>query len=1122
MSKSVLKSILYSILIGVFLVLFVFGPVLGSFSKFNIETQYNEYNYPVKDLAPALNVVKYDYDLNNNKIEDSFESEINCLYQKYENEEIEVMVTLRDKVNDELLDSFHRLEAKIKTVYHIIDAISLSIDVNNLDRLAKCTEIEMIYSKPNMKLSLSSALKTIKADSTSLSAYGFEDLDGSGVTIAIIDTGINTSHPSFQSGKIIAFKDFIGGLDDLDPTDGINTIDYGIELDDFTFYHGTVCAGCAAGNGGATGNTGVAPGAFLIGVAAFDVDAILSAIEWCIDCKDYDFNKDGVPDGPDIISMSLGVNEKSFPILESMCEAAVDAGIIFVTSAGNDGPNSGTITSPGGTPKLITVGAVDDDKNIWVSSSRGPGVDKCIKPDVCAPGVSISVAYPPFGWVTCSGTSASCPIVAGVCALLLQKAPYLTPTEVQNLLRQSAEDRGQVGPDNTYGWGVVNTIAAIDYIFSIREIIISKNVVIEDETINFSATVSGNIILYEWDFDGDGDYDWESTITPNMTYNYSTTGIYQAELRINDINGNTKSSTVEIIVKNVPPRAKITVDLKLLKEDDDVVFNGDESWDTPSDQQNLNYSWDFGDGNCSNWLESSSITHSYSNEGSYAVTLTVKDDDGRTDEDRIIIEILNVFPIADAGYDKIVNEDELVVFNGNQSYDSTSDKAILKYTWNFGDGVIRYGITPTHTYLSQGNYTVTLTVKDDNGKKDKSSINVQVINVRPSVVAIDGDKVAEEDEEIQFQGTGLDTPSDLKKLEYRWDFGDNITSKWLNTPNITHAYTNSGLYFPSLEVRDDDGEVNFSSIKVEILNVPPTCIVKCDKTKVNEDESVKFACDDYWDTESDIDTLQYHWDFGDDFTAKGKFVDHSFAKDDTYNVKLTIIDDDDAQGTSTIIVFVTNVAPKAIATYYCTHDIIYWGDPISFNGSKTQDTISDLPFLEFQWDFGDGEYSHEQVTEHKYKKKGEYKVRLTVTDDNGAVSSTTLSVFVCENKKDGATFEFFNTLYLEIILFVIMVIIIILLVMKILIKDKNKKSNAKLGSVNLAQEDIKQSIQPVLPPKIKSNENIILSSPEIQPTSLSPPLPNQMVYDTQKQQTYQSNLLNTQQSKLGETQEYNS
>ena len=250
--------------------------------------------------------------------------------------------------------------------------------------------------------------------------------NGSGVIIAILDTGIDVTHPDLV-GTVIAEKDFTddGTTDDLQG-------------------HGTLCAGIAAGRYNAVANvTGVAPGAVLLNTKVLNKRGagmeswVIEGIQWTIE------------QNADILSMSLGDWQGDGTGRDPWSIAvtnAVNAGYIVVIAAGNWGPGESTIGSPAVAYGAIVTSLSNKNDNIICWSSKGPTGDGRVGIDVAAPGFNIVSAN--NNWETegdysfGSGTSMSCPHVAGAIALLLQANPGLTPEEIERALKNSADDIG--------------------------------------------------------------------------------------------------------------------------------------------------------------------------------------------------------------------------------------------------------------------------------------------------------------------------------------------------------------------------------------------------------------------------------------------------------------------------------------------------------------------------------------------------------------------------------------------------------------------------------------------------------------------------------------------------------
>ncbi len=373
---------------------------------------------------------------------------------------------------------------KVKYNFSIINATALRIPRRSLYELTEKPNVEMVYPDRVVHAYLYSSVPVIRANV----ARNMYNLSGSNITIAILDTGIDDSHeclddldddPLTDDPKVIAFKDYINSF--TDPYD-----DNG---------HGTHCAAIAAGTGGGTRYIGVAVKANLVGVKVLDETGhghdsdVIAGLQWCVGKKDMYRIK--------VISMSLGSddnNDGTTP-LEIACDSAVDNGIVVCVAAGNSGSGSATVGDPACAKKVITVGSVDDGMTIAPGSSRGPTADGRIKPEVCAVGVNVTSAKAGTtdGYVMKWGTSMATPHVAGVAALMLEYNPDLTPDRVREILMDTAADRGSTGPDNNYGWGVVNATDAILHSVEEHDISILKlkasSYVEPNRTMTIDATV---------------------------------------------------------------------------------------------------------------------------------------------------------------------------------------------------------------------------------------------------------------------------------------------------------------------------------------------------------------------------------------------------------------------------------------------------------------------------------------------------------------------------------------------------------------------------------------------------------------------------------------------------------
>ncbi|WP_433306874.1 S8 family peptidase [Actinoplanes sp. CA-030573] len=282
--------------------------------------------------------------------------------------------------------------------------------------------VQRVWLDGKRKITLDHSVPQIGAPTAWKAGY-----DGTGVTVGILDTGIDQTHPDF-AGKIVGTANFTGA-----PT-----------VDD-EVGHGTHVASIIAGSGAASGGRykGVAPGAkLLIGKVCetefCDDSAILAGMAWAAPQVKVVSISIGGPDTPEIDPLEQAVNDLT---------AQYDT--LFVIAAGNDG-SPGSVGSPSTADAALSVGAVDRDDQLADFSSRGPRAeDHGLKPDITAPGVDIVAAKakngvigdpaPVDGYVSLSGTSMATPHVSGSAAILVQEHPGWSSKLRKNTLMGSAK-----------------------------------------------------------------------------------------------------------------------------------------------------------------------------------------------------------------------------------------------------------------------------------------------------------------------------------------------------------------------------------------------------------------------------------------------------------------------------------------------------------------------------------------------------------------------------------------------------------------------------------------------------------------------------------------------------------
>ncbi|MFF3379586.1 S8 family serine peptidase [Streptomyces sp. NPDC002680] len=335
------------------------------------------------------------------------------------------------------------------------------------DAFTASTAVEKVWLDGRRKASLDKSVPQIGAPTAWAAGY-----DGTGVKVAVLDTGIDTTHPDLAS-QVVAEQDFTGSES--------GTAD--------RFGHGTHVASITAGTGAKSGGKykGVAPGAKLLNGKILDDggwgsdSGIIAGMEWA------------VAQGADIANLSLGSTDSPGidPLEETVNRLSAESDTLFVIAAGNEGLEGdfgeGTVGSPGSADAALTVGAVDKADQLGDFSSRGPRVgDGGVKPDLTAPGAAITAAAasgsllerskpsPAPGYLTIGGTSMATPHVAGAAAILAQQHPDWTGERIKAVLTASAEP----GTYSSFQQGTGRTDLARA---------LEQKVVTEQQPINFGA-----------------------------------------------------------------------------------------------------------------------------------------------------------------------------------------------------------------------------------------------------------------------------------------------------------------------------------------------------------------------------------------------------------------------------------------------------------------------------------------------------------------------------------------------------------------------------------------------------------------------------------------------------------
>lgn len=350
-------------------------------------------------------------------------------------------------------------------------------------------------------------------------AMGFH---GEGVTLAMFDTGYRTSHEvfaaAFAEGRFIAQYDFIFG-DSVTANEAADAVGQ--------WDHGTLTWSTAAGlrDGQLYGpafkaNIILCKTEDIRSEKPIEEDNWVAAVEWVSTL------------GADVISSSLsytdwydGTDYDGRTCVTTIAANMADTmGILVVNAMGNSGPYSPSLGAPADAFKSLSCGMVNGSGVLDSRSSRGPTADGRIKPEVCARGVSTACATSAnnASYGGASGTSLSTPLVAGAACLVIQAHPEFPPSMIRQALMETANNA--TTPNNDYGWGIINTAAAIGWGASIAADVTQGNAPM---AVQFAGSSPLSSESWLWDF-GDG----QTSSDQNPSHVYTLPGVYDVALTV--------------------------------------------------------------------------------------------------------------------------------------------------------------------------------------------------------------------------------------------------------------------------------------------------------------------------------------------------------------------------------------------------------------------------------------------------------------------------------------------------------------------------------------------------------------------------------------------------------------
>lgn len=498
---------------------------------------------------------------------------------------------------------------------------------------------------------------------------------------------------------------------------------------------------------------------------------------------------------------------------------------------------------------------------------------------------------------------------------------------------------------------------------------------IEGGAISLSAVATdagtADVLSYSWDF-GDG-----STATgASVSHTWADDGTYTVRLRVNDDENASVSTTATVVVSNASPTITL-ITAGSGAEGEALPFEGAATDAGVGDA--LTYTWDFGDGSTAT---GQTPAHTYADNGSYTVTLTVADADGGSTSATATSDVSNVDPTAPVASIPATGDEGVAIAFGASSTDAGSADTIV-YTWDFGDGSQGEGAAVSHAYADEGTYTVVVVATDDDGGFNSTIGSISIQNTAPLLGLVDpvfGDEGAV----VTATAPAGDAGDDA--LTWLFDWGDGSSTS-TDTDSATHTYAEDGEYLVTVVVTDDVGAETSQTTPAIITNVAPQILSVDLPESASEGEVVTVSA-----SASDVgveDTFVYRWDFGDGEVAYGDTLDHAWALAGDYLVVLTVTDDDGGATTTSQIVRVANVAPRVVS--YTDPGSSIEGAEAAFS-AVVSGAIGEA--LTVTWDFGDGGTAEGADATHTWADDGTYIVTVRVTDPGGLTDSSSFPITV--------------------------------------------------------------------------------------------------------------------------------
>ena len=521
----------------------------------------------------------------------------------------------------------------------------------------------------------------------------------------------------------------------------------------------------------------------------------------------------------------------------------------------------------------------------------------------------------------------------------------------------------------------------------------------------------GGITRWQWDLNLDGQNEFDGPNISMVPFDSAVgDGPQNGLLSITAGNGAIVRQAFQVVVEDVLPTCDIGGPYEGV-EGTSVQFDGSLSAPGHPSDPLVAFDWDFGDGAFpQRGFGLDRPGHTYADAGQYQVRLIVEDIDSPGAPCTAQVTITDVSPIVEGVFAFRANalrEGDEVGFSSGATRAGSAADPIAEYCWDYGDGTPEECgaalSAPRHQYTDSGDFEVCLRVRDEDPDDFAvGCINISVADVTPTV-RIAGPAIAVEGDTVSFDALGLQAggaTDPLTRLE--WDFGDGEVdvidiAAFPMATRVAHTFNNDGEFTVTVRAFDEDSFAE-ASLNISVADVGPDAVVEVlypdAERRGLEGQPLRLSAAGSAPGNASDPIVSYAWTFGDGEVGEGETIEHAWPDAGTYQVRLTVRDEDGSQSSAQVTVQVANVAPRIFIETDANQFAV--GEPADFR-LVVQDVPADRPPPFIEWDMGDGTIiSNRTAFTHTYATLNEYTVRVRVDHpgeaDEAASAMTNIAV----------------------------------------------------------------------------------------------------------------------------------